>query len=85
MNLVHVAEKPLLYLHLTLHPNSKVYTITLNPASLSNLSLGNNQDGKAALNNAVKESIYNQFIFTNMSIKNKINLIFQDSTKLNVR
>ena len=65
-------------------PESKVYSITLDPAALSNLSLGNNQDGKAALNNAKKESIYNQFIFTNMSIKNKINLIFQDSTKLNV-
>ena len=33
-------------------PESKVYSITLDPAALSNLSLGNNQDGKAALNNA---------------------------------
>jgi predicted O-methyltransferase YrrM len=65
-------------------PESKIYSITLDPAALSNLSLGNNQDGKAALNNVKKESIYNQFIFTNMSIKNKINLIFQDSSKLNV-
>ena len=63
---------------------SKVYSITLNPADLSNLSLGNNRDIKAALNNAKKESIYDQFIFMNMSIKNKINLIFQDSTKFNV-
>ena len=38
-------------------PESKVYSITLDPAALSNLSLGNNQDGKAALNNAKKESI----------------------------
>ena len=63
---------------------SKVYSITLNPADLSNLSFGNNRDNKVALNNVKKESIYDQFIFTNMSIKNKINLIFQDSTKLNV-
>ena len=63
---------------------SKIYSITLNPADLSNLSLGNNRDVKAALNNAKKESIYDQFIFMNMSIKNKINLIFQDSTKFNV-
>ena len=63
---------------------SKVYSITLNPVDLSNLSLGNNRDIKAALNNAKKESIYDQFIFMNMSIKNKINLIFQDSTKFNV-
>jgi predicted O-methyltransferase YrrM len=63
---------------------SKVFSVTLNPADLSNLSLGNNQDVKAALNNAIKESIYDQFIFTNMSIKNKINLIFEDSNRLNV-
>jgi len=63
---------------------TQVYSITLNPADLSKLSLGNNRDVKAALNNAKKESIYDQFIFTNMSIKNKINLIFQDSTKFNV-
>jgi len=63
---------------------SKVYSVTLNPADLSNLSLGNTQDVKAALDNAIKESIYDQFIFTNMSIKNKINLIFEDSTRLNV-
>jgi hypothetical protein len=63
---------------------SEVYSVTLNPADLSNLSLGNNHDAKAAINNATKESVYDQFIFTNMSIKNKINLIFEDSTKLNV-
>jgi hypothetical protein len=65
-------------------PNSKVYTVTLNPKSLPNLSIGGNQDSKVALKNAVKETIYDQFIFTKMSIKNKINLIFQDSTKLNI-
>jgi len=63
---------------------SEVYSVTLNSADLSNLSLGNNHDAKAAINNATKESVYDQFIFTNMSIKNKINLIFEDSTKLNV-
>lgn len=65
-------------------PKSKVYSVTLNPADLPKLSLGNNQDCEVALNNAVKESIYNKFIFTNMSIKNKIKIIFEDSTKLNV-
>jgi predicted O-methyltransferase YrrM len=64
--------------------DSKIYSITLNPEDLSNLSLGNIRDVKAALNNAKKESIYDQFIFTNMSIKNKINIIFQDSTKFNI-
>jgi len=62
---------------------TKIYSITLNPTDISNLSYGN-RDIKVALNNAKKESIYDQFIFTNMSIKNKINLIFQDSTKLNI-
>ena len=65
-------------------PESKIYSVTLNPSELSNLFLGNNQDSKAAMNNAVSETIYDQFIFTNMSIKNKINLIFQDSNKLNI-
>jgi hypothetical protein len=65
-------------------PNSKVYTVTLNPKSLLNLSIGGNQDSKVALKNAVKETIYDQFIFTKFSIKNKINLIFQDSAKLNI-
>ena len=64
--------------------DSKIYSITLNPEDLSNLSLGNIRDAKPALNNAKKESIYDQFIFTNMSIKNKIKIIFQDSTKLNI-
>ena len=63
---------------------SKIYSVTLNPADLSGLSLGNNRDVKAALNNAKKESIYDRFIFTNMSIKNKINIIFEDSTRLDV-
>ena len=63
---------------------SRVYSVTLNPVDLSSLSLENNQDVKAALNNAKKESIYDQFIFTNMSIKNKINIIFEDSTRVDV-
>ena len=63
---------------------SRIYSVTLNPADLSSLSFEKNQDVKAALNNAKKESIYDQFIFTNMSIKNKINIIFEDSTRINV-
>jgi len=65
-------------------PESKVYSVTLNPSEVSNLFLGNSQDSKVAVKNAVSETIYDQFIFTNMSIKNKINLIFQDSNKLNI-
>jgi predicted O-methyltransferase YrrM len=63
---------------------TKVYSVTLKPSDLSSLSLGNNQDSKVALRNSAKESIYDQFIFTNMSIKDKIKLIFEDSTRLNV-
>jgi predicted O-methyltransferase YrrM len=63
---------------------SKIYTVTLDPKNFSNLSFNNNKDEKVAVRNAVKETVYNQFIFTNMSIKNKINLIFEDSIKLNV-
>jgi hypothetical protein len=57
-------------------PESKIYSITLDPADPLNLSFDKNQDSKLALRNALKESIYNQFIFSNMEIKNKINLIF---------
>ena len=65
-------------------PETIVYSVTLKPSDLSKLSLGSNQDAKVALSNATKESIYDQFIFTNMSIKDKIKLIFDDSTRLNV-
>lgn len=65
-------------------PESKVYSVTLNPSELPNLFLGNSQDSKAAINNALSETIYDQFIFKNMSIKNKVNVIFQDSNKLNI-
>jgi len=60
--------------------DSKVFTITLKPEKVNDL-LFSKSDSKIALRNALNESIYNQFIFDNMSIKNKINLIFEDSRK----
>jgi predicted O-methyltransferase YrrM len=60
--------------------DSKIYTITLRPDEINNISF-NTSDTKVAIRNAINESIYNQFIFNNMSIENKINLIFEDSTK----
>jgi predicted O-methyltransferase YrrM len=63
--------------------DSKINTITLNPDHRSNLSF-QQIDGKIASRNAVRESIYNEFIFSNMSIKNKINVIFQDSMQFNI-
>jgi predicted O-methyltransferase YrrM len=63
--------------------DSKIYTITLNPDHLNNLSF-QRMDGKIANRNAVRESIYDEFIFSKISIKNKINVIFQDSTKFNI-
>ena len=60
--------------------DSKIYTITLKPDNIKNISF-NRSDTKVAIRNAINESIYNQFIFNNMSIENKINLIFEDSTK----
>lgn len=59
---------------------SKIYTITLRPDDITNISF-NKSDTKVAIRNAINESIYNQFIFNNMSVQNKINLIFEDSTK----
>ena len=63
--------------------DSKIHTITLNPHHLNNLSF-QQTDEKIASRNAVNESIYDEFIFSNMSIKNKINVIFQDSTQFNI-
>ena len=60
--------------------DSKIYTITLKPDDINDISI-NASDTKVAIRNAINESIYNQFIFNNMSIENKINLIFEDSTK----
>lgn len=60
--------------------DAKVFTITLKPDDVNNLSY-NTTDTKVAVRNAINESIYNKFIFENMSIRNKINLIFQDSTR----
>ncbi len=60
--------------------DSKIFTITLKPEKVNDL-LFSKSDSKEALRFAVNESIYNQFIFDNMSIKNKINLIFEDSRK----
>ena len=60
--------------------DSKIYTITLRPDDITNISF-NKSDTKVAIRNAINESIYNQFIFNNMSVQNKINLIFEDSTK----
>ena len=62
---------------------SKIYTITLDPDHINNLSF-QQVDGKIPARNAVRESIYDEFIFSNMSIKNKINVIFQDSIKFNI-
>ena len=55
--------------------DSKIYTITLRPDDITNISF-NKSDTKVAIRNAINESIYNQFIFNNMSVQNKINLIF---------
>ena len=60
--------------------DSKIYTITLRPDDINNISF-NTSDTNVAIRNAINESIYNQFIFNNMTIENKINLIFEDSTK----
>jgi predicted O-methyltransferase YrrM len=60
--------------------NSKVYSITLKPDEVQNINFVKN-DNKVASRNALKESVYSNFIFNNLSICNKIELIFGDSRK----
>jgi hypothetical protein len=63
--------------------DAKIVSITLDPDSISNYNFSGDKKEIRAKKNAIKESIYKKFIFSDMSIKNKINVIFQDSLKFN--
>jgi hypothetical protein len=63
--------------------DAKIVSITLDPDSISNYNFSADKKEIRAKKNAIKESIYKKFIFSDMSIKNKINVIFQDSLKFN--
>jgi predicted O-methyltransferase YrrM len=63
--------------------DAKIYSITLDPDSIDNYNFLVDKKESKALMNAKNESIYKRFIFSDMIIKNKIKVFFQDSTKFN--
>ncbi len=67
--------------------NSKVYTVTLPPheANKKITETLDKKDNKISIRNAISESKYENFMFSNKpEIKNKIEVIFQDSKKLSI-
>lgn len=64
--------------------NSKITTVTLDPSKVAAISK-NNEDNKTSFRNIMKESIYNNFLFTNTKEEKKIKVIFQNSLDLDER
>jgi len=64
--------------------DAKIYTITLDPSSIGHATKISGES-TVAQKNALSESKYNKFMFSkNNNIKSKIEVIFQDSKKLNI-
>jgi len=64
--------------------DAKIYTITLDPNDIEN-QIKVVGDDNIAIRNAISESKYDNFMFSNKSIlKNKIQVILQDSKELNI-
>lgn len=64
-------------------PDTKIHSITLDPDSISSYNFLADKKELKSIKNAKNESIYKKFIFSDMTIKNKINVLFQDSVKFN--
>ena len=58
--------------------DTKITSITLNPNKLDHVIKENN-DNKISYRNIKNESLYEKFLFSNTSIENKIDVIFQNS------
>lgn len=63
--------------------DSKIYSITLDPESIDSYKFLADKKESRSIVNAKKESVYKKFIFSDMSIKNKIEVFFQDSLSFN--
>ena len=61
--------------------DSKIYSLTLDPDSIDSYNFLEDKKEFRSMKNAKNESIYKKFIFSDMSIKNKIKVFFQDSSK----
>ncbi len=60
--------------------DAKITSLTLGPDQVKNLSK-KNIDNKISFRNILNESIYEKFLFSGTDVENKINIIFEDSTK----
>ena len=58
--------------------NTKIYTMTLNPDMIRNISK-EKLDNKISFRNIINESIYEKFLFSGTHVEKKIKLIFQNS------
>ena len=66
-------------------PAAKIYTITLPPEDVNQIKKDEIGDNFVAHRNAMEESKYDQFMFSNKkAIQEKIKVIFQDSKTLNI-
>ena len=61
----------------------KIQTVTLRQEELKNLN-HEPRDNKTATRNVIDESIYDKFFFTGKKCEKKIEVIFQDSKKLDI-
>ena len=58
--------------------DTKITSLTLDPTELDHVRKKNN-DNKVSFRNIKNESLYDKFLFSNTSLENKINVIFQNS------
>jgi len=65
-------------------PEAKIKTITLNQEQASKMTI-NKGESKSALNNALNESSYNEFMFSNTDFENKIEFSFENSMELDTK
>ncbi len=63
--------------------DTKIYSITLDPDSIDGYNFLADKKESRSITNAKNESVYKKFIFSDMSIKNKVKVFFQDSLKFN--
>ena len=64
-------------------PDAKIHSITLDPDSINGYNFLAEKKELKSIKNAINESVYKKFIFSDMNIENKINVLFQDSVKFN--
>ena len=60
--------------------DAKITSLTLGPDQVKNLNK-ESTDNKISFRNIINESIYEKFLFSGTDVENKINIIFEDSTK----